>query len=147
MEPITVVLISTLATTGLLALWAALSWRHWFLRTSAFLAVLTPLLFVPAYEPFVGLVTEGLVVVGGIWAVDGFRRRRANSNGEHSEARNTRLRFSMSSLLLATIPFGLAAFVASRLPALNWRAWQSIILIGVGGGVATLAAWWAATGT
>src|SRR5687767_7422802 len=63
---IAVLLISALTTTGLLALWAATSRRHWFLRTAAFLAMLSPLLLVPAYEPFVALALQGAVVAGGV---------------------------------------------------------------------------------
>jgi hypothetical protein len=135
-----VLLTSAHATTGLMALWAALSPRHWFLRTAAFLAMLTPLLFVPAYEPFIALAIEGAVVAGGVWAAREISRKRH----EASDAQVSRWRFSMSSLLLAMIVFGFAAFVASRMPSLNRYAWQSIVLIGVAAGGTTLFAWWAA---
>ncbi|MCO6045049.1 hypothetical protein NG895_14155 [Aeoliella sp. ICT_H6.2] len=45
--------ITTLATGGLLGLWAATSRWHWFARTMVVLGVLAPLLWRPIYEPFV----------------------------------------------------------------------------------------------
>jgi hypothetical protein len=144
---IAVLLVSALTTTGLLALWAATSRRHWFLRTAAFLAVLSPLLLVPAYEPFVALALQGAVVAGGVsigrWALS--RKRRKRLEGDEVTGVGPQWRFSMATLLLAMVLCGVAAAVASQAPRLNWLAWQSVALIGVTGGLATLLGWWAAT--
>jgi len=45
---LTVLLVSSLTCVGLLALGAATSQRHWFVRTAAFVGVLSLLLLVPA---------------------------------------------------------------------------------------------------
>jgi hypothetical protein len=143
---IAVLLVSALTTTGLLALWAATSRRHWFLRTAAFLAALSPLLLVPAYEPFVALALQGGVVAGGV-AVAGAlsRKRRKELEGAEAFGAGPQWRFSMATLLLAMVLCGVAAAVASQAPRLNWLAWQSVALIGITSGMATLLGWWAAT--
>ena len=143
---IAVLLISALTTTGLLALGAATSHRHWFLRTAAFLAVLSPLLLVPAYEPFVALALQGAVVAGGVSIAGALsRKQRKNSKDAEANGAGPQWRFSMATLLLAMVLCGVAAAVASQAPRLNWLAWQSVALIGVTGGLATLLGWWAAT--
>jgi hypothetical protein len=153
---IAVLLVSALTTTGLLALWAATSRRHWFLRTAAFLAVLSPLLWVPAYEPFVALALQGVVVAVGVgigrWAVSRPSavssgpngKRRKNSEGAAAAGVGPKWRFSMATLLLAMVLCGVVAAVASRAPRLNRQAWQSVALIGACGGVAALLGAWAA---
>jgi hypothetical protein len=143
---IAVLLISALTTTGLLALWAATSHRHWFLRTAAFLAVLSPLLLVPAYEPFVALALQGAVVASGVgigrYALS--RKRRRSVEGDEATGVGSQWRFSMATLLLAMVLCGVAAAIASQAPRLNRYAWQSVALIGTCGGVATLLGAWAA---
>ena len=61
-----ILLISTLTTNGLLALWAATSPRHWFWRTTIYLACLSPLLLVPAHELFIALALQGAVISSGV---------------------------------------------------------------------------------
>ncbi len=66
-EIVVVVLLATSFTcVGLLAVWAATSPRHWFVRTFVFLAALSPLLLTPAYEPIVAFAIQGLVVACGV---------------------------------------------------------------------------------
>ena len=152
---IAVLLISTLTTTGLLALWAATSRRHWFVRTAAFAGVLSPLLLVPAYEPFVALVLGGAIVAAGVWVFDralsrkrrGFAEKRAGASPPPATSTSRRPRFSLATLLLLMVVCGVAAAVAANAPRLNRYAWQSVAVIGLCGGATTLAACWAATRT
>ena len=51
-------LVTSFTCVGLLALWAATSPQHWFVRTAIVLGVLSPLLFRPMYEPFLTLATQ-----------------------------------------------------------------------------------------
>jgi fluoride ion exporter CrcB/FEX len=132
---VAVLLISVLSTTGLLALWAANSRRHWFVRTAAFLAVLSPILLVPINELYVALAAQGAVVAGAIPA----ERRQSLISSRNSPTVPQRLGFSVSTLLLATVIFGIAASAASGVPrTMNRQAWQSLALVGFCGGAATL---------
>jgi hypothetical protein len=96
---VAVLLISSLATTGMLALWAASSRRHWFVRTAAFLGMLSPLLLVPAYEPFIGLSLEGAIVAVGVWAGQALSRERLDARHAVQTGEPRRWRFSLSTLL------------------------------------------------
>lgn len=136
---VAILLTSALTTVGLLALWAATSRAHWFWRTMLFLAAIAPLLLIPAYEPFVAFVIQGTVVAAGIQLA---KWRTARKNGEAF----FKSRFSLRTVLLAMVPIGVLSAVTVRVPELNWYAWQSVILIGLGGGLATLAAWWVTYG-
>jgi hypothetical protein len=132
---VAVLLISVLTTVGLLAVWAATSPGNWFWRTMAFLGAMSPLLLIPAYEPFVAFVIQGAVVAAGVQASHWRRARRSGEVIFQS-------RFSLKTVLLVMPPVALLVAVAVRLPVLNFLAWRSVVLIGLGGGAATLAAWW-----
>ena len=58
-------IVTSFTCNGLLALWAATSPRHWFVRGAAVLALLSPLLLIPAYEPWIALTLQALIVVAG----------------------------------------------------------------------------------
>ena len=71
LEPVLVVLLATSFTcVGLLSLWAA-GRRGIGSCAAVFLAVLSPLLLLPAYEPFVAFALQGTVVACGAAAGDG----------------------------------------------------------------------------
>jgi hypothetical protein len=136
---VAILLISALTTVGLLALWAATSTVHWFWRTMGFLAAISPVLLIPAYEPFVAFVIQGAVVAAGVQFA---KWRTARKQGESF----FKSQFSLRTVLLAMAPIGLLTAVAVRLPELNQYAWQSVVLIGLGAGATTLAAWWVTYG-
>jgi hypothetical protein len=136
---VAILLISALTTVGLLALWAATSTAHWFWRTMGFLAAISPVLLIPAYEPFVAFVIQGAVVTAGVQFA---KWRTARKQGESF----FKSQFSVRTVLLAMAPLGLLTAVAVRLPVLNQYAWQSFVLIGLGAGATTLAAWWVTYG-
>jgi hypothetical protein len=145
MQPMTtavaVLLTSVLTTTGLLALATANVRGHWFLRTIAFLAALSPLLAIPAYEPLIALLLQGMLIAGGLWLARALPRK---SPATESDARRP-WRFSLSSLLLAMVLCGVGAAVAARIPRMTQQVWQSIIAIGASGAGATLLGYWAAS--
>lgn len=58
--------VTTLASGGLLGLWAATSRWHWFARTMVVLGLLMPLLWRPIFEPFVTLLAEVVTIVVGV---------------------------------------------------------------------------------
>ncbi|NOY42545.1 MAG: hypothetical protein GXP26_12005 [Planctomycetes bacterium] len=137
LQTLAILLTTSLVCVGLLAAWAATSPKHWFLRTGVFVAVLALLLLIPAYEPFVAFVLQGAVVAAGVQCTRWWRQRK-----EAEDRSSPRTQFSLATLLLVTVYVAIAAAVATRLPALNFRAWQSVVLIGAISGLATLLGLW-----
>ncbi|NOZ40003.1 MAG: hypothetical protein GXP24_07240 [Planctomycetes bacterium] len=131
-----VLLVSSLTCVGLLALWAATSQRHWFARVAVFVGALALLLLVPAYEPVVAFALQGAVVAAGIHAARFFCKKNP------SDYR----RFSLASLLQVMVFVAITAAVVAKLPTLNFRAWQSVLLIGGCSGLATLVGYWVVYG-
>ncbi|MGI9457016.1 MAG: hypothetical protein ACR2NU_10665 [Aeoliella sp.] len=119
--------VTSLATGGLLGLWAASSRWHWFARTMVVFAVLTPLLWRPIYEPFVTLLVEVAVVVLGVMI---YRRNWP------------KWRFSVRTLLMLTVPVAILTAAAMRAPEIEWIDGGRTVGLGVvGGAIAMLATW------
>jgi hypothetical protein len=138
-----ILLISALTTNGLLALLAATSRRHWFLRTALYLVGPALLLLAPASEVATALVGQGLVVAGGVYFVA--RRRKARQQSEDaSRGIGSEWRFSIATFLLAMVLVCVGAAVAAKFPSGNLLLAQSILLISVCGGLMTLLGDWAA---
>ncbi len=140
-QALALLLVTSLGCGGLFSAWAATSPRHWFFRTGLFAAGLALLLLIPAYEPLVVFLLQGVVVAMGVQLV---RWWRWQAEGKKRAPRQTR--FTLATLLLATVYVAMAAAVAVRLPTLNDRAWSSVVLIGVAAGLATLLGLWVAHG-
>ncbi len=137
-----ILLISALTTNGLLALWAATSRRHWFMRTALYLACLSPLLLVPAYEPFIALALQAAVISVGVM----FRRmgdRRANDSSEASESHGM-WRFSLLTMMQLTALLGIAVAIAAQASAFGRLTWQSIGAIGLCSGLSFAFVFWSA---
>ncbi len=130
-------LFSSLVCVGLLAVWAATSPRHWFLRTGAFTAALALLLLIPAYEPLVVFALQGTVIAAGVQGACSWRRRKEPESRHPSPTR-----YSLATLLLLTVFVAIAAAVFSRLPEQGFVAWQCTMLTGVVSGIATLLGLW-----
>lgn len=139
-----ILLISTLTTNGLFALWAATSPRHWFVRTAIYLAGPGLLLLAPASEVATALAGQGLVIAGGVYFAA--KRLKVNRQGEDaSRGIENEWRFSIATFLLATVLVCVGAAVAARFPSSNLLLAQSILLISVCGGLMTLLGGWAAS--
>jgi hypothetical protein len=135
-----ILLTSTLTTNGLIALWAATSHRHWFLRTALYVACVSPLLWIPAFEPFIGFVLQGAIIAAGVQAGRWWsRRRQRRSSGDAFPSRAWS--FSLSTLMFAAILVAMAAAVGSRAPSLNSAAWINVIGIAAYAGVLSLASY------
>jgi len=130
-------LVSSFTCVGLLALWAATSRRHWFLRTTVYVGGLSLLLLIPAHEPFVAFALQGFVVAVGLQISTLFRN--------HSTYRSPR--FSLITLLQMMALVCITAAIVAQLPELNWLAWQSVLLIGLTAGLSTLLAHWLVHGS
>jgi hypothetical protein len=61
---------------GIVALWAAASRRHWFVRTAVLVAVITAPLLIPAHEVVIGAAVESLIVILGVKLAGHWRHRR-----------------------------------------------------------------------
>src|SRR3989304_2623140 len=109
---------------GMVALWAAGSTWHWFIRTSVIIAGLLALLLIPAYELVITFGTEMLTVVAGMrfW-----QRRRAQLASVARECPSLRKspQISLKSLMLATVVVAVFVAVMARFPSLNWFQWMS----------------------
>ena len=138
-----ILLISALTTNGLLALWTATLRRHWFLRTAIYLTCLSPLLLVPAFEPFIALAIQGSVIAGGVRLRRWLRRRISDEPDAIKSP--LRWRFSLLTMLQLMAILGLASAIAPQVASLNRFAWQSIVAIGICSGITSAMACWAAS--
>jgi hypothetical protein len=138
-------LVTSFTCVGLLALWAATSPRHWFLRAAGVVAALLPLLLAPAYEPLVVFTIQCIAVAVGVfvyrWRRDRFARLAMWPSTANSDPPAS-FRFSLSSLLLAMVLLAVASLVAARLPRMNFYAWSSAVVVGTACGLVTLIAAW-----
>src|SRR3972149_5667370 len=128
-------LVTSFTTVGLLALWAATSRFHWFLRLAAGTIVLTPLLVIFAYELLMIFVFQSIVVVG-VLALARWKPWRKQSW-------NWRL-FSLSlgdgMLGIAVVALSLA--LGGRISDEAWHSTPQILLVGAPFAVTTLPAAW-----
>ncbi len=147
-------LATSFASVGLVALWAATSSRHWFLRAVVMLAVLAAPLVVSAYEPLVLFSVEAAIIVAGVnlwrWLAN-TSRAGLNSQTQHVEQpAQPRWQFSLAAFLLATAliaaalaPAGRVAQYFSPMPR---AAWTSMLGDGAAaGGIVLLVAWFLVT--
>ncbi|MBA4104414.1 MAG: hypothetical protein C0485_01560 [Pirellula sp.] len=137
-----ILLVSTLTTNGLFALWAATSRRHWFVRTAIYLASISSLLLVPAYEPFIALTRQATVISGGV-ALRRMWDRRAKDASEASESPAAR-RFSLLTMLQLMALLGVTAAIAAQTSTFGRLEWQSIGAIGLCSGLSFSLVYWAA---
>ena len=140
------VLVTTFTSVGLLGLWAATSRWHWFLRMGIALIVLSPLLLIPAYEPLLLLLVQLAVVAMGVIV---YRRRCSRRSrrgvGLHdgnAPSRRPSIRFSLSTIMLATALAGIALATAVRIPHEVWFGWADYLLTGATFGAAVLLSAW-----
>jgi hypothetical protein len=98
-------LVTSFTSMGLIALWAATSRWHWFVRWAVVLATLSPLLAVPPYEPFLIFALQAGVIVAGVKLWPYLKRVRTvevpNSAPAHGDPSRA-LRFVLRTLLLAS---------------------------------------------
>ncbi len=138
-------LVTAFTCVGLLALWAATSKRHWFLRTSLWLAAISAVLLVPAYEIFVAFFVQSLFVILGVrfycwWSGNWLPPDRPLGELPGDNGTENLVRYSLATFLL-TIPLvAIGTAVAMRLPRLNAQAWTTVVMDGIAAGSATVVA-------
>jgi hypothetical protein len=132
------------AAISLLALWAATSSYHWFIRAIVALCGTALWLAVPAYEPVIVFGFETLLVAIGVWA---YRGRQKNLSTQSLSAggaahRHSRLKFSLRFTMLMCALVALATFVCTRIPREVWAHSPSLLLAAaILAAVALVAAW------
>jgi hypothetical protein len=134
------------ALFGMFALWAAVSNRHWFLRTAVVAAAILVTLFIPAYEVVIMLAVESAIVVGGmaLW-----RRRRTHDSIASDAVRSAepfRVRLSMETLMLSVVIVAVVTALFARWPKLRPESWYQFALNGAHSGVIALACVWLVCG-
>ncbi|WP_197527624.1 hypothetical protein [Posidoniimonas polymericola] len=127
-------MLTTIATVGLIAAWAATSPRHWLTRTLVLLGVAALPLVIPAYELTIAIAAAGGTVVAGV-GVWRWVRRRAAGQRRGSQ-------FAMRDLLLAVIPVAAVCTVLARMPALGPDRWGGMLLAGAVSGLLFVVALW-----
>lgn len=134
-----ILLAASYICTGLAALWAATSRRHWLVRSAAMLVLLSPLLLVPAYELWILFALQVCVVVSGVKT---WRRWTARRQGKP----NRRFRFFLSTLLaitpLVAVVTAILARIAANLPPPTPGTWTTMGLNGTCSGCAVLLGVW-----
>ncbi|HEY3393888.1 MAG TPA: hypothetical protein VGK58_14345, partial [Lacipirellulaceae bacterium] len=135
-------LVASFTCVGLLALWAATSPRHWFVRIVIVLGALSPLLLRPMYEPFITFTTQLGVIATGTCI---YLRRAVLWEIARGRRRIVLPRFSIQSLLSATCLIAIATAVAvAATKRLGSTFWITPAPLGVVAGLTTLLAAWLA---
>ena len=148
---LSVLLVTSFTSVGLLALWAATSSRHWLLRCAAVLVVLSPFALISAYPAWLLFMLQTCTIVTGvkIWRWFAARREKDDAPAERAEAsgRFITLRFTIRTLL------AMACMVAMLTPVgvplveqmRSFGAWGALFVSGVCGGLAVLIGAWMST--
>jgi hypothetical protein len=143
-----VIVVTSFTSVGLLALWAATSARHWLLRTAVVLVAISPLLLIPAYEPWIVFALQACVIAAGVqtWRPWTTRRRAKDAPPENTVQPDGRFRFSLRTLLAIVPLVAVLTVILTRivvgLPELNLEAWTTIVLNGICSGCAVLLGAW-----
>jgi hypothetical protein len=130
---------------GIVALWAAGSSLHWFLRTTIVGAILLAALLIPAHELVIQFGVETLFVVMGMWL---WRRSSQRAVNSHTAAATPRrpLQLSLRTMLLFTVPVCVTTAVLANTPWHGWYRWGMLIGSGLMAAIVVLACVWFALG-
>src|SRR5450432_2642162 len=113
-------LVTSFTCAGLVALWAATSPLHWILRTSVVVLFVSPLLFIPAYDPFLIFVSQAASIVFGIAICRWTQTRRQRVSGladlSGAQVHQPRTRYSLSSAMLAVALAAGTLAIGVRIP-------------------------------
>ena len=115
---------------GALSLWAATSKQHWAIRLLAVALPLGLFLNVPAHEPVLFYALQSIVVAAGI------------SIRRHRQSETQRIKFSLKSLLVATLVASLLLAIGARNNIPSWWTWLALFAGSISLGITTLLAAW-----
>jgi len=135
---------ATYGMVGLVAIWAALARRHWFLRFAVVAGVLALAVPIRAYDLLLSLLTQVVIVIGTLTMIRVRRARRQPGPDEGPSGRPSstsfRSQFSLGGLMLFTVVVAVAAAAASGAPGETWAQWPCWAYFGIAFGISTLAA-------
>jgi hypothetical protein len=100
---------------GMIALWAAVSQRHWFVRTAIVAAMILVTLLIPAFEIVILLGLQSLLVALGmtVWRR---HRRSASASTEVASPARTGVHVSLETLMLVVVIVAVGTAVVARTP-------------------------------
>jgi len=126
----------------LLAIWAAASRRHWFVRTCGVAAILLVVLVLPAHDLLIKFLIVQLIVVTGVTLWRWRQHRRRLACGATVDTSAFRPQLSLASIFLLTVVAAVVSAVAARFESFTSRQWLRIVLQGsVFGGSSLLCLW------
>ncbi len=127
---------------ALLAIWAAASRRHWFLRTCIVGAILLLVLVLPAHDLLIKFSIVQLIVVTGVTLWRWRQHRRRIATGAPVDPSAFKPQLSLASVFLLTVVAAVVSAVAARFENFSSRTWLRIVLQGfVFGGSGLLCLW------
>lgn len=104
----------------------------------AFLGAMSPLLLIPALEPYLAFTLQGAIVATGVACIPW-------EDARGSVVSTNSYRNKLGTILLTIVPLSVLTAVTVSLPPLNPDAWQSILCTGLAAGLASLTGWWMGT--
>jgi len=125
-------MVATLSVVGITSAIIAASRWHWFVRAALILGLLSPLLVASALEMFITLLLLTATVSCGVVFL---RVRQSRASAPENDSR---LRFSLASVLLTVGLASILFAVGASLPEQNVNSWLTMVLIGLGGGLCVL---------
>jgi len=117
---------------GLLAIWAAVVRRHWFLRFAVVGGTLLAALLIPAYE----LVIQFGVQIGLIWLAVWLARGR----------KRWQPRLSLETALLLMVVVAVATAFYARIPDIQWSRWTETLSNGISSAYLAIICLWIVAG-
>jgi hypothetical protein len=146
-----ILLVTSFTSMGALALWAATSPKHWFIRTAAVIAAIAMPLLIPAYEPLLvfALQTVLIVICVRAWRL-WTKQNHHSSTGAIEQSsvpeQGTVFRYSLTTLLLLIPLIAVIAAIVTQVsrhwPRQTVESLSTLILNGVAGACSVLLGAW-----
>ena len=134
--------VSGLTLYALLAIWAAASRRHWFLRTCVVGAMLLVVLVIPAHDLLIQFSMLQLTVVTGVTAWRWQQHRKRIARGAPVDPSAFRPQLSLASIFLLTVVAAVVSAVAARFESFTIAAWLRLVIHGAVFGASCLLCMW-----
>jgi hypothetical protein len=117
---------------ALLAIWAAVDRRHWFVRFVVVSGALLAALLIPAYEVVIEFGLQMTIIMTVVWL----------ARGEH----HWPPRLSLETALLAMVVVAVVAAVVAHTPNLHPAVWAFMLNVGISTAYVGLLALWVVFG-
>ncbi len=117
---------------GLLAIWAAIVRRHWFLRFAVVGVALLAALLIPAYDLAITFGIQIGLILLAVWLARGRQQWKP--------------RLSLETAFLLTGVVAIATAVYVRVPHLPWSRWTEVLSDGISSAFLAIVCLWIVTG-